>query len=116
MDAWLITWEGVDSAMEREDIDDNHNIAAIINPKFDILDIKNVVELIYGCGHFTNFEKFTIFVDEDKRPYKADLHENRITCGHNPHLYARIVKNLHVIDSEENSEGKLVKWDEPQNR
>jgi len=58
-----------------------------------------------------------------KIPYKVDKvqlinnipHGDRITCGHNPFLYARKVTNLQIkIDPKENIE--ILKWKEKSRR
>jgi hypothetical protein len=98
--AWLVTWDGTSPPDDR--------VVAVLNHRLGRNRVREIVEQMYvilaGYGHA---EKLTCAISAKSNPYPALLTNfERITCGHNPWLYARRVTNLSV------QEGRLV-WTEP---
>jgi hypothetical protein len=105
---WLITWEFVDNEEE---------IAAILNYRLSAEMVKRFVELLYVNKQFTLSERLEYAKNRKNNTYLAEFErikgvqwQGRINCGHNPWLCARLVDNLHIeIDNEGN---EILRWDE----
>lgn len=98
--AWLVTWEGTSSVPDDP-------VAAILNYRLSASTVKDFVELLYACLTYSPREKLLLAIDRKTNPYRANMTVfQNIDCGHNPHLYARLVSGLKVID------GTLT-WIEP---
>lgn len=61
-------------------------------------------------------ERIDYVTHPDKSPYRAEFGslrgarwEGQIVCGHNPHLFARKVRNLRATGSSGN---EIFEWDE----
>ena len=110
--AWLVTWDHCgDHACPKE------RIAAILSPRLSAKHVRELVEFIYLNASFTVAERIRIMKNPNTNPYPAQFASTdgipwggQINCGHNPWLFARIVDNLRVLGSEE--ESKNVIWDE----
>ena len=110
MVAWLVTWESTGYQSKAE-------IVAIINYRYPPIKIKDIIELLYINNRLTLSERLKYAKNRKNNPYPAEFEsikgvpwQGRITCGHNPWLYARIVDNLRIeIDTEGN---ETLKWDE----
>jgi len=113
MNAWLITWEGTNSS-----IADENRIVAILSSRKSVSKVADFVELLYLMSTSNAHEMACLANSPKKIPYKAKIqlinnipHGDRITCGHNPFLYARKVTNLQIkINPKENIE--ILKWKE----
>lgn len=95
---WLVTWEaaGGRAAAEVEE-----PIAAIFNGRWGSRRVAEIVELLYASRSYSPIDWYQ-WARTGKNPYPAqfgittDGHpwDGEITCGHNPHLYARLVDDL----------------------
>lgn len=109
--AWLITWEwaGNHAAMDKK-------VVSLINYRKTGEYIRNFVEQLYIVHNSTDGEKASYAKNSHSNPYPAYFAKiggvswhGRIYCGHNPHLYARLVSN---IRTEEVDGGEVLRWDE----
>lgn len=98
--AWLITWEGTSGVPPEP-------IAAVLNYRASATSVKDFTELLHVSLTSTPREKLRYAKSPRGTPYRAEMTLfQKITCGHNPHLYARLVTNLKVVA------GTLT-WTEP---
>src|ERR1035438_790623 len=98
--AWLVTWEGTSSAPENP-------VAAILNYRMSASRVKDFVELLYVSLTCSPREKLIVAKNAKVNPYPAEMTLfQRIHCGHNPLLHARLVSELKVIDG-------ILNWTEP---
>lgn len=101
MKAWIVTWEGPDESV------DWRKIVAAYNSRRSPEQVRKAVEQLYIDLVYSEDEKVACAADQGNNPYPAERHQFwRITCGHNPHLYARRVDNIRPSD-----DGYV--WDEP---
>ncbi|HMU64913.1 MAG TPA: hypothetical protein PKD35_09545 [Nitrosomonas sp.] len=110
--AWLITWEGTSPPKRR-----SKRIVSILGCRVSSGRVLEHVEQLYIDLLYSLHEKITYARHRAKNPYSAEYVKidgiqpgDRITCGHNPFLLARLVKNLefhHGADGEE-----VLAWDE----
>ncbi len=115
MKAWLITWDWIgDHAAV-----DNLLVAIFTSRRTDkwVAEFLEQFYLAFSCtardmAYYANRKK--------KIPYKANTpmiindipHGNRITCGDNPWLYARVVRDLN-IKSDIDEDYEIISWKEP---
>ena len=88
-------------------------IVAILNYRLSGKRVREIIELIYVNECSSLGERLAYAKNKKDNPYPAQFEgnfEGRITCGHNPFLYARLVDDLRV-EVDENGEEKL-KWKE----
>ena len=112
MVAWLITWEWQGGHAKVKD-----NIASILNYRLSSERVLEIVELLYANNKYDLSERLAYAKNKKNNPYPAEYHRiklirymGRITCGHNPWLYARVVDNIRI---EHNNDGReILKWDE----
>lgn len=108
MKAWLITWEwGGDHAKVPE------QLVAILSSRKSANSIAELAEFLYlrATGRAS---ELAYYANRRKRlPYSAEKDQNgRITCGHNPWLYARIVSEL-TVDADTENGAEVLGWREP---
>ena len=117
MNAWLITWEWHGEHAKRK-----KTLVGIISSRRGEKFIADFVEQAY-LMEMSTIEEIVRWANRKKdRPYKVKKveiinnvpHGDRITCGHNPHIYARIVTDLKVVSDLDNKIEKLS-WKEPPN-
>jgi hypothetical protein len=90
--AWLVTWEGTSSGPDDP-------IAAILNYRLSASSVRDFVELLYASLTYSPRDKLLLAKDPKTNPYPATMTRfQNIHCGHNPHLYARLVSGLKVTD------------------
>lgn len=115
MNAWLITWK-----WHGEHAKKKKPLIGILSSRRGEKFIADFVEQVYLMETST-IEEIVRWVNRKKDcPYKAkkveiinDIpHGDRITCGHNPHIYARKVTDLKVVSDLDNKIEKLS-WKEP---
>jgi hypothetical protein len=98
--AWLVTWDGTSGIPDDP-------VAAILNYRASASSVKDFTELLYLTLTGSPAEKLRYAKSAKGTPYPAEMTVfQKITCGHNPHLYARLVMDLKVVD------GTLT-WKEP---
>lgn len=112
MGSWLITWEWVGDWHKTE----NNKIAAILNYRLSGQTVRKIVELLY-VNRYSLSERVAYAKNNKNILHPAQFHTlggapwyDRITCGYQPSLYARLVDDLHV-EVDENGEEKLT-WEE----
>ncbi|MCK5563765.1 MAG: hypothetical protein KAJ07_00840 [Planctomycetes bacterium] len=117
MNAWLITWHWHGEHAKRK-----NTLVGIISSRRGEKFVADFVEQAYLMEMFT-IEKIIHWANRKKeRPYKVKKveminnipHGERITCGLNPHIYARPVTDLKVVSDLEN-EIEKISWKEPPN-
>jgi hypothetical protein len=98
--AWLITWVGSNTH--------NDPPVAILNPNRGSASIRDMVELLYSTHYYSPAQKLAFAKSPSQNPHRATVGEfQRITCGHNPCLFARIVTNIGLNDDDD------LEWTEP---
>ena len=110
--AWLITWEGT-SPPKRQ----SERIVSILGYRVSSSRILEYVEQIYVDHLYSLHEKMSYARHRTDNPYPAEYHRingvqwgGRITCGHNPHLLARMVKNLTLSEGTRGED--VLSWEE----
>jgi hypothetical protein len=109
--AWLITWEWIGDHAAVED-----KVVAVVNYRRPASYIKDLMEQLYIEKTSSASEKVAYAKDMKSNPYPASFGSvggvqwrGRLLCGHNPHLFARLVSNVRVEmqDGEE-----ILLWEE----
>lgn len=112
--AWLITWEHVGD--NKSDIPGG--IIAIRDGRTSAERVKEFVEHHYIAVYYSVWEKAHYSSHQKDNPYPAEYHRlpdggvwlAGITCGHNPFIYARFVKNLRIY--QRGAAGTALVWDD----
>jgi excinuclease UvrABC helicase subunit UvrB len=109
--AWLITWEWIGDHAAVED-----KVVAIVNYRRPAAYIKDLMEQLYIEKTSSVSEKVAYAKDMKSNPYPASFGDvggvqwrSQLYCGHNPHLFARLVSNVRTEVQE--GEEKLL-WEE----
>ena len=107
MKAWLVTWDwmGDDNAVADP-------IACILPPQWSIERVRRAVQLLYAVNTYTVSELAQFAKRPQRNPYKAESSAQRISCGHNPFLVARLVSDLE-IERTPKTQREVVTWREP---
>jgi hypothetical protein len=113
MKAWLVTWEwtGEHAAVTQP-------VASILDPRTGAGTVRQRVEQLYADSQYSLSERLALVRDRRSNPYPAKFdsvppgvtYEGRITCGHNPFLYGRLVDDLKV-ECDVSGQERLV-WKE----
>ena len=109
--AWLVTWEHMgDHAVPP------CRIVAILSYRWSAERVREIVELLYANSYFSPAERIAYAKNKSFNPYPVEFERvhgirflGRMTCGHNPFLYARLVENL-IADKD--CDETQVTWDE----
>ena len=109
--AWLVTWEHVGDHARPE-----HGISAVLSPHWSAERVRDHVEWLYSKETFSLRERIAYTKRKSFNPYPAQFASvrgvpwtGRITCGHNPFLYARLVDDLCAADRTDENQ---VTWKE----
>lgn len=98
--AWVVTWVGSNRQSEPP--------VAILNYRLSARSVREIVEVLFASSQYNAEEKLRLAKNPRDNPYPAETSPfQRITCGHNPFLFARLVSNLKA-DNDGN-----VTWTEP---
>jgi hypothetical protein len=98
--AWIVTWEGTSGIPE-------DRVAAVLNYRMSASSVQDFVELLYASRMYAPREKLLVAKSRKENPYPATMTlSQRIHCGDNPFLEARLVTKLIVVDG-------ALKWTEP---
>ena len=101
MNGWIVTWDGAGAAVDRR------KIVAVFNYRIGVGRVRDLVEQLYIALKYGEEDKVAIAAKPTNNPYRSEVHQfSRITCGHNPWLYARYVNNIRRTDDG-------YSWDEP---
>jgi hypothetical protein len=109
--AWLITWEATPSYRLKEL--GRPRVVAILKPQISDETIKKVLPILFTSeSRLTFTEKIgvTFFPQEEYWLHKDS--NCRISCGKNPHLCARRVKDLQVQSHEDAWDHQTLHWTE----
>ena len=116
MKAWLITWDGIGEHVAVEE-----SIVAILSARMSGAQVRRYVSFYYASRTATLRDKLdqARYNNPAQPAYRAEFDRigprgipwaGRITCGHNPWLYARKVDNLKVVETHDGQE--KLEWQE----
>ena len=113
MGAWLVTWEGTGDHAKVE-----NKIVTVLNYRRSPVNVRMIVEQLYADRVYNLSELLEYAKKKKNCPYPAKFYvmkgggawSSRITCGHNPYLYARLVDDLRVTEDEGGKES--LSWKE----
>lgn len=104
--AWLISWEWIGDHARVD-----QPVVAILNSRRSGEHVRQFVEQFYCSTKFGIEEKVRVARDAKANPYPAKFVQMEgtpfhgvITCGHNPFLLARLVRNVRVFVDGEGTE------------
>ena len=100
--AWLITWEGTNPP---------ERLVAILHWRTSEKCIPVIVELLYALQGASVEELAEQARTPTSNPYRVTEDVNGFSCGHNPHLYARLVDKLTVKRDAETG-AQTISWTE----
>jgi hypothetical protein len=108
MKAWLVTWEWVGNHAAVEE-----PVVAILSARKNARGVRIYVEQRYieETASFEEKLSYARYNRPRRPPHPAELTHNRIHCGHNPFLYARVVDDLSTEINQEGNEE--LTWTEP---
>lgn len=101
MKAWLITLQGTSQP---------EKVISILPPRYPANKVREYVEQLYVDLFLSPTERISYLKNKKNAAYQAEfdtingVQVCRITCGHNPWLFARPVVNLQVITDEQGTE------------
>ena len=105
MSHWLVTWEASNATLLPA-----RRVALVLDSRRSAMDVRRTIEALYISYSYSEGEALSAV---RSNPYPAEFavvdgatFEGQIFCGHNPHLFARLVEDL-----EEGAAGGLV-WQE----
>lgn len=103
-------------------------VAAVLSPQTGPAAVASPLERLYAAFHFTPEEMLAALPPRGHNPCRAQhgqvsvsdsggrrepIHDlGRITCGHNPHLYARLVDGLRPAARPGPDGERGLPWDE----
>jgi hypothetical protein len=97
--AWIVTWFGSNRHTEPP--------LAILDYRLGSRRVVEIVQLLFAVHQYTPEERLRYVKWPKDNPYPATVSKfQRITCGHNPFLFARQVSDLHMG-------GVDLRWTEP---
>ena len=92
---WLVTWEATNPALLPA-----RRLALVLDSRRPAKEVRRIVESLYISHSFSEADALSAV---RSNPYPAEFgavdgktFEGQITCGHNPHLFARLVEKLKV--------------------
>lgn len=110
--AWLITWEGTNPPKAQR-----KRVVSVLSGRTSSEKVREHVEQLHVDLLYSLHEKVTYARDRKANPYPAEFvridgvqWSGRMTCGHNPHLVARKVKNLRIVQNAQGAE--KLEWQE----
>jgi hypothetical protein len=107
--AWVVFWTGPNTPLDAE------SIVAILDPRKSQEKVLDFVEQTYVAASCSLTEKMRLSTSRKDNPYPAQTNLDKdhrlvsITCGHNPWLEARFVRNLRIQRGPDGKE--LLTWD-----
>jgi hypothetical protein len=106
MKLWLVTWDWAGDAAAVADI-----IAALFPPQWSENRVSLHVEMLYALVNYNTRELAEYAKHPSRNPYKALAERGIISCGHNPWLTARQVRDFQVETTDNGLE--TITWTEP---
>ena len=107
MKAWLVTWEAAGDAAEVAD-----KVAAVISARRSRGHVAECVAFLYSLLSYYPVELLEYARQPSRNPYPVRAAGPWIVCGHNPHLYARLVSKIKVKQDRETGLD-TISWVEP---
>ena len=105
--AWLITWEWGNDSKAVVD-----KVITIINHRRAKDFISNLIEVIYDINTSNLRELGSYAKDKAHKPYKSKSDFNEIiTCGANPFIMARRIKDIEITINSQQKE--VIRWVQP---
>ncbi len=115
--AFLVTWDAAnESAWEvvaDRGVHRDQPVALVLEPNLDHGILRQIVEALYSAFSFDARDMLG-YVRSGTHPYRAQWDEGSngrmlLTCGHNPHLLGREVRNLRIErpDSRKRCMGRI---------
>ncbi len=96
--AWLITWDQAGGHLRQKD-----KIVSILSGRLSAKTVFDYVERLYVNSEYSLSDRLAYAKNRKDNPYPAQFvsingvpWEGQITCGHNPFLFARLVRNTRV--------------------
>jgi hypothetical protein len=97
--AWVVTWVGSNTHTQP--------VVAVLDYRLGAKSVRDIVKLLFAVQQYTPEEQLRYVKSPKDNPYPAAVSMfQRITCGHNPFLFARQVSDLRM-------EGDELKWTRP---
>ena len=97
--AWIVTWVGSNRHTEPP--------VAVLDYRLGSGSVGEIVKLLFAVHQYAPEEQLRYVKSPKDNLYPATISKfQRITCGHNPFLFARQVSDLHMAGDE-------LKWTEP---
>lgn len=94
--AWLIEWQW-DGAHARR----LGSRFLVLSPRLGTKTVAGIVGALYSQEWYTADEQASFALQPEQMPYKvSELDPGRLTCGHNPYLFARKVDGLQVATDD----------------
>jgi hypothetical protein len=110
--AWILTWEW---SGDHAAVDDP--IVTVVSWRWSAERVRDFVEQLYAISKYNWAERFNIARSARRNPYRAEFgkhgnatYSERISCGHNPWLSARMVADVQVVRETDGSE--TLAWSE----
>jgi hypothetical protein len=123
--AWLVTWQSVGAHAAAPG---PSRVVAVLGPQTGAATVAALLERLYAASTYTPEEMLEALPPRGHNPHKAQYGRTtvvgfdgrleaveflgRITCGHNPHLYARLVDRLRPADETGSGGVRGLLWDE----
>jgi hypothetical protein len=114
--AWLVTWEWIG---DHARVKDEKKVVALFNYRWSGERVRDFVEQIYVALEFSDWSKVGVARNQRDNPYRAQfgtlngrLWHGEVSCGHNPWLRARQVRNFEVVIDDDGT--NHTRWEEIQ--
>lgn len=103
-EGWVVFWDWANEAAALRD-----HFVFVLPATTSVEEVMRFVEAIAAIHSYTADEILTM-ASSDWNPYRAELSANdRITCGHNPWLEAKRVRNIRV-ETDEKTRLETILW------
>jgi hypothetical protein len=107
--AWLITWEAMPS-YRLKDIG-RPRVVAILKPQISSTTIAKVLPILFMSeSRLTFSEKIDIAFFRQQKDWLHKDFNGRLSCGRNPYLWARLVKDLYVDSHSDAWDHQTLHW------
>jgi len=108
--AWLITWEAFPD-YRLKDIS-RPRVVAILKPQLANCTIKIILPVLFISESRLTFSEKVSYSFFRQQKYWLYEHSDTVSCGTNPSLYARKVKNLYVQSYDDSCYHQTLHWTE----
>ncbi len=104
MRAWMIQWRDSDVKNPAK-----NQPVTFLSPRLGPGTVRRIVEALYGTRWYTLKERASAARQGGHVPYPAEISNGTVTCGHNPFLYARKVKDIEFTVDPDTQE-EILRW------